>query len=190
MILQKEHQRFIPVYTGNIRKSKTNFGSSSVYPCVYREHYFSASNQPIASRFIPVYTGNITYLNLGKLNRSVYPCVYREHQLFVGFLINTARFIPVYTGNISSLSSKHLPISVYPCVYREHISVVIIMNIMDGLSLCIQGTCRRGLQTVTGRRFIPVYTGNISFNVSDLSHRSVYPCVYREHTNYNILFYN
>ena len=70
--------RFIPVYTGNTNSCNPSSYDNAVYPCVYREHYYSlrqTSNKgglslciqgtlianickSIHTRFIPVYTGN------------------------------------------------------------------------------------------------------------------------------------
>ena len=79
---------------------------------------------------------------------------------------------------------------VYPCVYREHPPVSNTSFLGDGLSLCVQGTHAERKKLELDNRFIPVCTGNTVL-VSDYATRpAVYPCVYREHTNYNILFYN
>ena len=52
-----------------------------------------------------------------------------------------------------------------------------------GLSLCIQGTLCNQLDREALIRFIPVYTGN-TLNAVDMHQlHTVYPCVYREHTN-------
>ena len=52
---------------------------------------------------------------------------------------------------------------------------------MDGLSLCIQGTCHIESRDSRNTRFIPVYTGNIKTPSRRLITFAVYPCVYREH---------
>ena len=76
--------------------------------------------------------------------------------------------------------------SVYPCVYREHIIRSGFRYNIIGLSLCIQGTCRPYQILGLWRRFIPVYTGNISSIVGKFMPSPVYPCVYREHNrSYN-----
>ena len=49
----------------------------------------------------------------------------------------------------------------YPCVYREHITGIGYGVYEHGLSLCVQGTCRR-----------------VCFQCTL---NAVYPCVYREH---------
>ena len=54
-------------------------------------------------------------------------------------------------------------------------------NVYSGLSLCIQGTCTKTTLYELFRRFIPVYTGNISSIDSYKTISTVYPCVYREH---------
>ena len=100
------------------------------------------------------------------------------------------RFIPVYTGNIGIYIKNNKQVPVYPCVYREH-SVLPSRNAsFSGLSLCIQGTYGGNHHSVRLNRFIPVYTGNINKKANKWQMAAVYPCVYREHTNYNILFYN
>ena len=50
------------------------------------------------------------------------------------------RFIPVYTGNTDLISYMDKLFAVYPCVYREHVSDDSIIDSVNGLSLCIQGT--------------------------------------------------
>ena len=77
------------------------------------------------------------------------------------------RFIPVYTGN-----TQRLP----PALSLDH-----------GLSLCIQGTHQQINLSMTAPRFIPVYTGNTPYLVVTSIMSPVYPCVYREHINYNFV---
>ena len=93
----------------------------------------------------------------------------------------TIRFIPVYTGNISAVAGINWASPVYPCVYREHIYLIYGVHCLSGLSLCIQGTYKLRNKFSIIFRFIPVYTGNILFNLSCISAITVYPCVYREH---------
>ena len=100
------------------------------------------------------------------------------------------RFIPVCTGNILVFVVKIYPRSVYPCVYREHIISSGIRGFLYGLSLCVQGTWSFRFIPTNRNRFIPVCTGNMRSLLFNLMTPPVYPCVYREHTNYNILFYN
>ena len=71
------------------------------------------------------------------------------------------RFIPVYTGNM---------IVVYKIVEQ-----------LNGLSLCIQGTYFLTGCFIKKPRFIPVYTGNIMLGIELNTVIAVYPCVYREH---------
>ena len=71
------------------------------------------------------------------------------------------RFIPVHTGNIMFHSTRPLTWAVYPCAYREHIENLINSTIINGLSLCIQGTCSTLHWQIDGD--------------------TVYPCAYREH---------
>ena len=182
----------------------------TVYPCVYREHLvFIKSNRwmiglslciqgtyacsvisPTYSRFIPVYTGNILDLLFHLHKPAVYPCVYREHGHFSGGYIEYERFIPVYTGNIFIESIIRSCKTVYPCVYREHYRQLLTGLNTPGLSLCIQGTSYVKEKGRKRSRFIPVYTGNMRLTAAVFDTMPVYPCVYREHTNYNILFYN
>ena len=100
------------------------------------------------------------------------------------------RKIPVYTGNISVSAIFIISNSVYPCVYREHDMDTWVLLVFPGLSLCIQGTFGRNRTGCRYYRFIPVHTGNIRVRWYWCGWISVYPCAYREHTNYNILFYN
>ena len=100
------------------------------------------------------------------------------------------RFIPVHTGNIHTVEIKLLICPVYPCAYREHNNFIFQAPQNCGLSLCIQGTYHLMQFFDTLNRFIPVHTGNIRSKFFASSICSVYPCAYREHTNYNILFYN
>ena len=95
-------------------------------------------------------------------------------------MLQTARFIPVYTGNSNLKDMAKNVTAVYPCVYRELTVVYLFQCFFCGLSLCIQGTHKSVLGTGKGIRFIPVYTGNSSFNHEYVLIKSVYPCVYRE----------
>ena len=70
---------------------------------------------------------------------------------------------------------------VYPCVYREHNNPVQDSALLTGLSLCIQGTFNCFTVAIPQRRFIPVYTGNITYSGFSSHIIAVYPCVYREH---------
>ena len=140
-------------------------------------------------RFIPVHTRNSSFNLWQREWWTVYPCAYRELallQLFylwiVGlslciqgtrssfcFFLRRSRFIPVYTGNALTTITK--------------------LPTYAGLSLCIQGTLIITIGSVTKTRFIPVYTGNAQLTVIIKCSSTVYPCVYRERPNYNILFY-
>ena len=152
-------------------------------------------------RFIPVYTGNMSIASCLYVMPSVYPCVYREHKEVGHFATHAAglslciqgtscsgrariknrRFIPVYTGNIKMwmISLNRRP--VYPCVYREHFNQIFFTIRQFGLSLCIQGTYKAEYSEQRKKRFIPVYTGNISSIYRSQGGKAVYPCVYREH---------
>ena len=69
---------------------------------------------------------------------------------------------------------------VYPCVYRELASATWRELVINGLSLCIQGTRQYTIENAGKSRFIPVYTGNsVTFCICSTL-RTVYPCVYRE----------
>ena len=141
----------------------------AVYPCVYREH--------VPSSFSRIEVAGLSLCIQG---------TYTSTQA----IMKITRFIPVYTGNIALGTYIFIATTVYPCVYREHIAVSSIANSLRGLSLCIQGTSAN-LGTVEElKRFIPVYTGNMAGISHSTLSSTVYPCVYREHTNYNILFYN
>ena len=137
-----------------------------------------------------MYTGNAHGKSQLVGNFAVYPCVYRERRLtffitscnrglslciqgtlfFFYKNIKSRRFIPVYTGNAPTSNIKSIKLS--------------------GLSLCIQGTHRMHNCLISEKRFIPVYTGNAFRWKRLICYVSVYPCVYRERSNYNILFYN
>ena len=92
------------------------------------------------------------------------------------------RFIPVCTGNASVLHSNELTPPVYPCVYRERINQINNNLCIRGLSLCIQGTLCPRYPFGINSRFIPVCTGNIRKLSCMRCNRTVYPCVYREHS--------
>ena len=79
---------------------------------------------------------------------------------------------------------------IYPCVYREHLHILRSPATSPGLSLCVQGTLVGLIWQLVKKRFIPVCTGNTRAIIHNGKNWTVYPCVYREHTNYNILFYN
>ena len=121
---------------------------------------------------------------------TVYPCVYREHEIEQDADITLLRFIPVCTGNIYNALMNYVKSTVYPCVYREHMLANRFISVSSGLSLCVQGTCCGRIFVTKYVRFIPVCTGNIRRGSPQWQPPPVYPCVYREHTNYNILFYN
>ena len=132
-----------------------------IYPCVYREHCLSRL-QASAVRGLSLCIQGTLYIHC--------------------FLIALLRFIPVHTGNIMKSLFSFLYKSVYPCAYREHHTLKITHLNVDGLSLCIQGTCARLVMTLCEFRFIPVHTGNIVY-LSLLVHvDTVYPCAYREHS--------
>ena len=97
---------------------------------------------------------------------------------------------PVYTGNTVRRNHTKWNSPVYPCVYREHKKNSITFKPVNGLSLCVQGTPHALPQLQLQLRFIPVCTGNTPIRWLLFVLTPVYPCVYREHSNYNILFYN
>ena len=71
------------------------------------------------------------------------------------------RFIPVHTGNM----------------YKQEYG----QSLVNGLSLCIQGTLLKLYIHQGFYRFIPVHTGNIILKQKSPQQRAVYPCAYREH---------
>ena len=87
----------------------------------------------------------------------------------------------MYTGNILKPEGEVIDEPVYPCVYREHHALNEPRWMVDGLSLCIQGTLSQPFAQACFARFIPVYTENISLQAMPRFPFSVYPCVYREH---------
>ena len=132
--------RFIPVYTGNIKKFIMLLFINAVYPCVYREHLTLVLHQHIANGLSLCIQGTLRYQYL---------------------YMRQVRFIPVYTGNIQFIKWTVNNNSVYPCVYREHTWASTSAFELPGLSLCIQGTCCSRQCESKAYRFIPVYTGNI-----------------------------
>ena len=155
-------------------------------------------------------TGNTLLFSFFIIIITVYPCVYRERtwprgepEKVAGLSLcvqgthsaNTMhlvliRFIPVCTGNACHAEGYADALPVYPCVYRERFVGEKRLSVPFGLSLCVQGTpCLIQMQ-VLASRFIPVCTGNASGAYTGLVAKPVYPCVYRERPNYNILFYN
>ena len=88
----------------------------------------------------------------------------------------------MYTGNIVDGDKQGTSLTVYPCVYREHNGRRFFVILRFGLSLCIQGTLIRFRYSDNDSRFIPVYTGNIYLYNIFIFNTTVYPCVYREHT--------
>ena len=117
-----------------------NIDAPPIYPCVYREHGM------LRPQF-----NNPTGLSLcvqGTPHPNTYP-------------LNRCRFIPVCTGNIVRSFASPVVLSVYPCVYREHLHGQHNPLVLNGLSLCVQGTYRQQQQIKIMKRFIPVCTGNI-----------------------------
>ena len=131
--------RFIPVCTGNTNGSCSVISSSTVYPCVYREHFHLLN----------------VFINRSGLSL----CVQGTH-LSSWHLLGMRRFIPVCTGNTLLIDLNWVNNSVYPCVYREHIFQVYYDFVIYGLSLCVQGTLSTLPRYYLGGRFIPVCTGN------------------------------
>ena len=117
-----------------------NINTSTVYPCVYREHEIEQDADITLLRFIPVCTGNIYNALMNYVKSTVYPCVYRGTYVGKPFHFSFKRFIPVCTGNIFAIKFLRNEMAVYPCVYREHLADVALLNIERGLSLCVQGT--------------------------------------------------
>ena len=71
---------------------------------------------------------------------------------------------------------------IYPCEYRELQIQVRSPVLWHGLPLCIQGTLLLENFPKPFGRFIPVCTGNIRKLSCMRCNRTVYPCVYREHS--------
>ena len=169
------------MYTGNTYLDWVSGYLSPVYPCVYREHkilillIFGKRGlslciqgtrtmyivDKLVNRFIPVYTGNTTAWIEENKDPAVYPCVYREHDREIVQRELAERFIPVYTGNTLPAPD--------------------VIESLDGLSLCIQGTLPSPSPSPKMWRFIPVYTWNTFFRRKESVKNPVYPCVYREH---------
>ena len=149
------------MYTGNMYAFSVCFNINSVYPCVYREHIFLLFQFQLSIGLSLCIQGTLSKFQI------------------ILFLF---RFIPVYTGNILRKQPLAHPLSVYPCVYREHVNPTSTTFLKNGLSLCIQGTYWCGSLRDSRQRFIPVYTGNITKLASRMTTKSVYPCVYREHS--------
>ena len=116
-------------------------------------------------------------------------CIQGTFAMVIAWL-KIIRFIPVHTGNIKTAEQVRVRKAVYPCAYREHPVTITYSNVNPGLSLCIQGTLAHRVLKIQLLRFIPVHTGNIFVAPCGSIADTVYPCAYREHTNYNILFYN
>ena len=79
---------------------------------------------------------------------------------------------------------------VYPCAYREHVIRGLLLFLISGLSLCIQGTSMIESHALSFVRFIPVHTGNIVVNGKFDGKTTVYPCAYREHVYSMYMFVN
>ena len=116
------------------------FANNPVYPCAYREHCQSV--------FKPSTAGGLSLCIQGT---------------FFGYSVNMLpkRFIPVHTGNMAVEDAIERRLAVYPCAYREHEAFSSISLIVQGLSLCIQGTFPNLETELLNLRFIPVHTGNI-----------------------------
>ena len=152
---------------GNTCGSTFQIPVCSVYPCVYREHHF---NSPVV-------------INSGGLSLCIQGTLYLCSPL--GW---SGRFIPVYTGNTACFSVVAPEKTVYPCVYREHFYNRAANLRQLGLSLCIQGTRKNNNNVIRLARFIPVYTGNTALHRLCLKFRPVYPCVYREHSVFVLIY--
>ena len=113
-------------------------------------------------------------------------CVQGTLQL-LHLLLNLKRFIPVCTGNTIIDIGNEEYYSVYPCVYREHALFIILPLKPTGLSLCVQGTPSCDVLALVIFRFIPVCTGNTQVRLPLSNGRTVYPCVYREHSAVGII---
>ena len=91
--------RFIPVCTGNTDSFKTRLCTAPVYPCVYREHDYIATDWEEMNGLSLCVQGTL-------------------HRIEIHYRL--CRFIPVCTGNTMSLLQFRFWLPVYPCVYREH----------------------------------------------------------------------
>ena len=160
-ILSNWYTRFIPVYTGNISRQKYLWSVFAVYPCVYREHaHFRKKtvilyglslciqetldldlNYRSKLRFIPVYTGNMSENDSPSSRPAGLSLCIQGTSMIESHALSSSRFIPVYTGNINADLINSFINPVYPCVYREHFHRHLVGKEMNGLSLCIQGTC-------------------------------------------------
>ena len=177
--------------------------------CIQGTHPLYAI-KPVETRFIPMYIGNTSTIVDYIKNNPVYPHVYREHS-FLNSTNSTCaglslciqgtplpdalrlaaeRFIPMYIGNTVAAATAQTTGTVYPYVYREHSKTDFIVFRFCGLSLCIQGTLRNFEPVLVRFRFIPMYIGNTQRKDLSSYKITVYPYVYREHSNYNHLFYN
>ena len=137
-----------------------------------------------------MYTGNTPFWGGFSVGVTVYPCVYREHINFLILARNEVGLSLCIQGTLPGIFAHNPHCPVYPCVYREHFYERKKSPLVGGLSLCIQGTPDGKQNTRLSARFIPVYTGNTVFYIKVMICRTVYPCVYREHPNYNLLFIN
>ena len=135
-------------------------------------------------------TGNISATPYRFWVTTVYPCAYREHVHSNSDTFSSPRFIPVHTGNTCFVKFWFATCAVYPCAYREHFKRLYSTDIFSGLSLCIQGTREFEKQNHIQQRFIPVHTGNTSSPAAILATKSVYPCAYREHSIFLLLFWS
>ena len=198
------------MYTGNTQVQQLLFPMFSVYPCVYREHaangvpdkpmtglslciqgtHLCHTGENPLDRFIPVYTGNTCSNSSALIECAVYPCVYREHCYYQLISHRNLGLSLCIQGTRAVIRNQLVYLTVYPCVYREHIYVKTSEQCLIGLSLCIQGTRYVLFPARQGSRFIPVYTGNTKLSLVSTGVFAVYPCVYREHSNYNLLFIN
>ena len=171
------------MYTGNTSLTKISIVLITVYPCVYREHNINTPPSDDRRGLSLCIQGTRIHAQHNVDYKPVYPCVYREHDSKPTLIPNaiglslciqgtpdatcaacqSCRFIPVYTGNT--------------------FNILVNSNLIFGLSLCIQGTQVTFFDGTKDVRFIPVYTGNTMVLRPIASRKSVYPCVYREHSS-------
>ncbi len=155
-----EAERFIPAYTGNICARRFSEKIISVHPRVHGEHRTSSQHIPPQSGSSPRTRGTFMEGNV---------------------VLLLIRFIPAYTGNIEIAGSRGSFGAVHPRVHGEHSLAGFDANADPGSSPRTRGTSHRAREAGRQVRFIPAYTGNISFLISANDVWSVHPRVHGEH---------
>ena len=150
--------------TGNAKEFMTSRRLLTVYPCVYRERgRFTPGTTTLPGLSLCV-QGTLESISYWVWHNAVYPCVYRERVTVFWPITRSARFIPVCTGNANTKSAPLKSEPVYPCVYRERLNQPFSQAMLNGLSLCVQGTPVASKTPRIFSRFIPVCTGNAQYN--------------------------